>query len=183
VTIEFRGGRCNSGSVHGGSWAVALFSVLCNGAGQGVAQGANAAHREGQGAHRAGAVASCGAQTWARRKQNLGRRLFCRWHARQEEGRTGAALEGRRSRGTATACRGGARRPGGRQHFWWRTSRRSCGGCRRSRSRRAAHRKQGHRQLGHGNGSGCAGMRGKEREAERCETRVTRAGFIGTRRP
>jgi hypothetical protein len=52
--------------------AVALFSILCNGAGQGVAQGASAAHREGRGAHRAGAVASCGAQTQARKKQNPG---------------------------------------------------------------------------------------------------------------
>jgi hypothetical protein len=63
--IEFCGGSCDGGSVHGGSWAVALFSVLGNGTGKGVAQGASAAHMEGRGAHRAGATASCGARTRA----------------------------------------------------------------------------------------------------------------------
>jgi hypothetical protein len=49
---------------------------------------------------------------------------------------------------------------------WWRTraSRRGTAG-------------------GLGDGGGCAGTRGGKREVEKCETRVTRAGFIGTRRP
>jgi hypothetical protein len=36
---------------------------------------------------------------------------------------------------------------------------------------------------GLGGGGGCAGTRGGKCKAERCETRVMRVGFIGTRRP
>jgi hypothetical protein len=89
--------------------------------------------------------------------------------------RTTAVAEGRQRRGHDLGQEGGAqagavgpvcRRREGRGTSWWLTSRRSCGGGRKSRIRKATHRKPGHRQLGHSNAGGCAGTRGGKREAE-----------------
>jgi hypothetical protein len=87
-----------------------LSLFLGNDAGQGVAQGASAAHKEGQGAHRAGVAASCGARTRARGRGNRMATVRLRQQkgepalvaaARQQEG--GAALGGARQ-GRPAGC-------------------------------------------------------------------------------
>jgi hypothetical protein len=111
MAIEFCGGRGQRWSVHGGSWAAALFSILGNDAGQGVAQGASAAHREGRGTHRAGGgilwCTDSGGGSPVRMQQGFWWRVGRAWLG--GEGRDGSSRRKGR-RGSGTGARDGSRR-------------------------------------------------------------------------